>query len=174
MTLWLGKVPEYTDKFVLLFVVISALYACTGPVISGAFATGKLKRFLLIADGFYIFSIVALFISKKLFVSPVSFVFALVVIEIIIAGIRTYILSKISVFSMTDYLKKTILPASIIFIVSFLLMKLCNNYLSQDLTGLIVLLIISSMLILIMVYLIGLNKKEKMWINSKLRFLSNK
>ena len=169
LALWLENVPTFTDKFVVLFVIISALYACTGPVISGAFATGKIKRFLLITDGFYLVSLGLLYLLGKVFESPIIFIYALVIIEIIVAAIRVVIFSMISKFQLIEFTKQTLGPSILILAISYPIIKFINNYLSQDITGLFLLLIISSIIILVLVYIIGTNKKEKAMINSKLK-----
>lgn len=178
LSLWLGDVPEGTALYVSIFLFISMIYAITCPVITGALATGNIKRFLLVADFIYIIAIGLLYIILHLTnTTSQSFAVFLLSIETAVALYRIYAFSKISSLSLRKFAWACIFQPILVIAAAYYSISLVNSYFRYNLTGLIEVVIASCIILSLIILFTGLNNYErkiilKMFNNIKLRIIA--
>jgi hypothetical protein len=168
LNLWLGSVPEYTEQYVLALIWLSLIYAATCPIITGALATGRIRNFLLITDCIYVAGIIAIYFMGRLTGNPIAFAIAMVAVEFLIACSRIYFFCKISEFKFSAFFTRTILPSILVGVFSFFILAEIEKFLPDSLAGLIELLVISTLIILVLIYFAGINRKERLLLNNKI------
>ncbi len=162
LSLWLGTVPDHLCHFVRIVVFISLIYAVTCPIITGALATGKIKKFLMICDGIYAASLAVFYIvSLKCGISIDWLVIGFVLVELIIAVYRAYCLSVISNFRALAFVKHSFLPCLTVGIVSYLAMWYLNKCVPNSTLGLLCFVGISCILTAAMAYRFCFSKTER-------------
>lgn len=162
LSLWLGNVPDGTSLYVNIFLFISIIYAITCPIITGALATGKIKRFLLVADCIYIIALVSLCIIPHV-IKSTALLFAMILLltETSVALYRIYAFSKISLFSLKRFVLSCIFQPMLVIITIFCIMSFIDDYFTYNLTGLICFVATSCILSVLVMSTIGLNDYEK-------------
>lgn len=161
LQLWLGNVPDHLCSFVQVTIFLSLLYAITCPVITGAFATGRIKKFLFISDGVYIVGLVAYYLCTRLGYSPEQLMLVLLLFELIVAAYRIVRLSQISCFSVRAFVGSVLLPSTLTAVVAYAAMWLLNSYFAQTLWGLIGFLAVSTLLIIVLSFFICFRRQER-------------
>lgn len=163
LKIWIGDTTDYTSSFVIILLFVSALYAITCPIITGAMATGRIKKFLLYTDSVYVISIVVLFILYKfeIILSPTNYILIFLIIESIIALFRIYIFSEISYLNIKSFVFRSVLHPSFILIISLILSYLINKYYNDTIGGLILFILTSLSLTMILIIMFGLNNQER-------------
>lgn len=171
LSLWLGGVPENTDLYVNIFMFISMIYAIMGPVITGALATGNIKKFLLVADLIFMIALVILYIAPHITpLTPLSFASSLIIIETVVNSYRIYAFSQISSFSLIKFIQSCVLQPMLVITISYYLVSFIAHYIEYSLAGLLGMLIISSIILSLIILAGGLNNYER---KSLLRTLNN-
>ncbi len=172
LSLWLGHVPEHLCFFVQMILFISLIYAITCPIITGALATGKIKKFLLVCNCINIISLLVFYILSHYGLMVEQIVCGFVFVELLIALYRVFRLAAISNFKLLYFVKNTFLPCLIVGLVTYCLMLMLNRYFSETIVGLVFYAVVSTLFIGVLSYIICLSKKEKALINSLiLKFL---
>lgn len=162
LCLWLGNVPDGTAIYVNIFLFISIIYAVTCPVITGALATGNIKKFLLVTDFIYVMALISLYIIPHITnVTAFFFAVSLLFIEICVAVYRIYIFSKISSFSLIRFVLSCIFQPMLIIFIVYCIISFIDNYFGYNIAGLVGVITISFMLSILMILIMGLNNYER-------------
>lgn len=162
LNLWLGKAPEHTVAFVRLMLVTSIMSSIANPLRIINQAEGNIKKFQICECSVLLTIVPLSYIALK--VSPIpELVFCIhLVIEIIAHFVRVRIVVPKIKMRVADYFKAIYVP-----LVGVLVVALASGYViflcvgkgiaGQCLTG------ISAELVLIaMICMVGLNKRERM------------
>lgn len=167
MTLWLGdRLPLYTVEFSQCMVFISLLYAAFEPIRTAVLATGKIKNFMLIPEGFYLLVLPISYLFYVINKDAIWFIVSIVSMDVLTACIRIYLASKVSVLKITEILKSIFVPAILVGISSSVICYVLNSVYNNNFYGLCMLLITNSLSLVGIIYLIGISKKERILINT--------
>ena len=161
MELWLGEVPNYAVVFAQCIVFISLTYAAFEPIRAAVLATNRITKFLLIPDTFYILVLPISFIICKITHNPIHMIVCIVVLDILTCCLRTYYASKVSCVTIHETWYKIILPCIYVAVVSCLSCYGISCATSATLCGLLILLLCNSIVLVITIYFVGLNKQER-------------
>ena len=173
LRLWLGIPPEYTDIFIVLLMV-SGLVSSLGAGFDAEIqATGKIWKNQI---GFSVINLSLLpimYLMYKVGMPPYSNAIAMIVISSAVVIFQAYIMRELTNFNIKKFLKENVIPcvisASIIMAPLFLLRSLV----SEEFNNTLWLTIISLAWTLVVIFVVGTNKKEREMmisiISSKLR-----
>lgn len=169
LELWLGNVPKYAPLFVQLILINSIIDTLGGPIQTIVQATGKIRIFQTIT-GLIILTVLPItYLTFKLGYDATYAFYIGIGCSIVLQIIRILLLKNLINVSYGLYIKKTILPICSISLISVL----CMNYIKKALfnetnvTNFLLMVLISSLVILLTSYFIGLNKSEKAFFNEK-------
>lgn len=166
MKLWLGNsLPPYTIQFAQCIVFISLLYAAFEPIRTAVLATNKIRNFMLIPESFYLLVLPVGYICYHFSHNAILFIVSIVSMDILTACLRVYLATQVSVLKVRDIFKKILVKTIFVGVISCAVCYLLNLICSKDLLGFCFLLIINSLSLILVVYLIGLSKDEKNYIN---------
>jgi len=171
LKLWLKTVPEYTVIFTRL-VIINVLIDCiSGPLMTAAQASGKIKLYQSIVGGLLILNLPVSYLFLKLGFQPQVTMYISIGISIIALTLRSLILKNLIKLKLDEFFYQVILK---IIVVSFTTVVIpLLFYIFMD-TSIYRLIIVSSTAIvssLIVIFFLGLSSNEKSYfINGLERF----
>lgn len=165
MKLWLGNTPEYTVAFVQCIVFISLTYSAFEPIRTSVLATGRITNFMIIPDSFYILVLPISYIVNKVFNNPSYMIATVVLMDITTCILRIYLASKVTIIKNIEFSKKVIFPCFKVGSISSILCYLLSKIISDNIIGLLILVLTNFVLLLILVYFLGINNQEKLYIN---------
>lgn len=164
MELWLGHVPEYTIAFAQCIVFISLTYSAFEPIRTSVIATGKIIKFMIIPDSFYVLVLPLGYIIGRLSDNPTYMIISIVVMDVITCFFRVYFASKVSIIRLREILKKIVLPCFYVNLFSSIACYFLSLYLGDTIMDLLILLVANSLLLLGIIYCFGLDSMEKNFI----------
>lgn len=111
LRLWLGgNVPEHTDAFIVIIVLVSYLANLNGPVSSVVHASGKMRKYQVVTSLISILCIPAAYVALKLGCSPETALMMTFVFSVASQCASLRILQGIVEFKIGNYVKKVLLP----------------------------------------------------------------
>lgn len=171
LKMWLGEVPPGTaimSKLILINSFFGSMMASLPGLIQ---ATGKIKWFQIITSLISLMALPACWLLFKMNFPPYSIFFTFILSSLISIIVWQFLLKKIMNFDTVYFMKIAYLP------LSYVLMGVMPVFLVRPLfsDSLIVSLIFMTVIFIytvFIIYLLGLNQKEKLVISSNLRKLS--
>lgn len=171
LSLWLIEVPEYTVVFIRWTLIYLLLDSLSRFLITAVLAYGKIKIYQIVVGGTKLLTLPLVYVWLLLGGSPVTGIWANIIIEIICFGQRLYYNSKYNGLSWHGYIIKTVLPCWIIFSIAFIPSYLIRLYISNNIFALG---ITSFLLTTIVIGILGLNRNERQIILAKATSTINK
>lgn len=171
LELWLGEgfVPDFTSVFIKIIVIRCLLKCFERPLNTVLFATGKVKIPNIFSSSSYIIEIV---IAVILFAIGFPPYWCFVVDLFAILGIvifQMYLTSRMGLFSTFDFLKIVLMPIMLISLISTILTIGVGIIPMPDLVNFIIVCISSVLFSGVCIAFIGLNKKNRMMVVSKVK-----
>lgn len=178
LKLWLNIVPDYTVPFLSLILVFTMLRTITNPINIAVQATGDIKKYQLIEGTMGLMILPIAYVSLKCFqTGPVSVFLVLAIMEFLTVFVRIYVGVIHINDSLTNYFKSVVIPIVRISLISGLLPWGVSYFTSDNLLGIMA--VVMSMMIwtLPTMFFLGLSKQEKSLVLAKisnLRLLNKK
>jgi len=158
LSIWLSSVPSYSVLFSQLALIESLILSVSMPLTAAARAPGKMKAYELILGSIQI----GIFIIDWLVIAmgaPAYSVFIVAIsANIMMFGIRLYLVNKLTGFPIGAFLKYTVLPVMVIVILTGLPIIFLNNILPQSIYWSVFIVLLSVVMSTICMYFIGLDK----------------
>lgn len=168
LKIWLGQVPEYSVVFLQLILVWSLLRAPHSPIDKYFKAVGKIKNYQILEG-----VVLALPLPVSYFTLKFGMGFSSVfVMMIIFEAINLYLIVKLAgqfqEISIAHYVKLVLLPCIIVTIPYIVGMLVTKTVVLSIVERLLISLVIL-MLTIVLFYIVGLNKNEKVVISGIIR-----
>ena len=164
LKMWLGTVPQYTNIFTQLVLVYAIVDTLNTPIWSLALSTGDLKRYIIYGNIVFFLAFPISYVFLKISFPATSVFLTMIVIRMIYIAVVLKIICDFLKFSVKEYLNKVIIPSISIIIISYLLLKIIVNEISfihQNIMGVIVVTFISILVNAVLIFSLGLSKKER-------------
>ena len=161
MHLWLGNVPPYAVQFAQCTVFISLTYALFEPIRASVFATNRITRFLIIPEFFFLLVLPIGYVVSKTYNNPVILIAIIVGMDVMTCVLRTYYAVKVSPLKSMEILKKVLAPSILVVILDSLICYDLCRWLDSNIWNLVLLLIINSIVLVLIIVFVGLNKAER-------------
>ena len=171
LTLWLGDFPEFTAEFVVWTLFFMLVNILTSPIWSAIQAIGKLKKYVLLGSTIFLMAFPIGYLFLLWDYSPIVVSQVLVVVRLIYLFSTILILKSYINLSIKKYLIEVISPILLVLVLSALVMSQIDNLISQNFLGLIAEITISFIVTILSIYIFGLNRIERTFINKKLTVL---
>jgi len=176
LNLWLGAdhVPEYTSVFVILVIMTSLVGNLNSPVSFVVHATGDMKKYQVVTSIVELLVLPTSYIALRCGVLPpvvfvVSFVFT-----IIGQIVSLLILRSILFFSLREYCREVIKPLLLTSILSCVFPMIIRFTMHDGLLRLVVIFISSVIITFSAIYLVGINKSEKLMVSQIVKSAAHK
>lgn len=173
LSIWLDKVPHLTKQFAILM-LLNGLVNCLGSGFDAVIqATGKIKKNQI---GYSVITLLVLPIAYLLFklgYPPYTITAVVMGSTISVLIYQTYILTMITDFRISHYLKETLFPSVLVIIFISPLFYL-RTLVGSSIMAIIIFTLVTVFSIIIIEYFIGLSKDERGIVNANVKKLSNK
>lgn len=169
MHLWLGEVPSYVVSYARAIIFLSLLYAIFEPIRTAVLATNHITQFMIYPNIFYFLSLPISYMLAQYSESPVVLILSVVVLEIIGCVLRIYFALSVTPLLLKDILNKVFVPSLFVAIGSLLICYCFSVYMSNNLPGLLMLLIANSLILLGIIYMVGITHQERQFVNCMLK-----
>lgn len=164
LKLWLGIVPDHTVFFVQLTLLSSMFTASNNTVITGLFATGQLKKFMLVVGIVEILNFPITYILFKLGASAEASYIIYFVIYFILIFVRLFMAKDYLHMSANEYIKKVYYPMVRVSIIPCLIVWGLTMFFQDSAVRLFGVIIICIMTSCLSIYIFGLSKEEKTFV----------
>lgn len=169
--LWLGNVDLYMVDFSRLVLINIFILILSYPVTTIVHAAGAVKLYHGVTDGLALISVPIIYWGFKYgFKADFAFII-LNIIFLIVHILRLIILRKFIDFSIKAYFLKFIMPSVIILVAMFFVGSIIELYVEKGIIQLITLTALTSMVLVVLSYLLLLSNVEK---NNIIDFLKNR
>lgn len=165
LQLWLGYVPDYAVIFTRLIVVDALLGSFNAGVGEIIFASGKIKLYQIVVNTIWLLSIVAAYFVLKSGAPAYFLIYTYIVFTLIVLVVRQWVLHRTLNFNNWILIKGAFIPSLVL-----LLLFSPVFYVHIEIHSLVKILI-STIYLLVLIYLVGLNKNERKYI---MEFVSRK
>lgn len=160
LKLWLGNYPSYAVIFVRLSLVYILIQTLSQTLYILMLASGDIKKYQIVVGSISLLSFPLTWLSYKIGFPVETCYYVLIFTSVLSLIFRLIILPEKTGLQSWHYIKEVILPAILVcFIVSLIL----NYFISLGLNGLF-LFFISPIITLILIIIIGINRKDRIFI----------
>lgn len=168
---WLKTVPPHTAQFIRITIFVTILMAMANPITTAVHATGRIKTYQLVVGGMHLLILPISYIVLKIGYGPESAFIVNLLVVLITLFARIKILSELISLSWVRYSKEVLLPVCNVLLLSTLGMKIVDMTFSFSpllmLSG-------SFLLVILLIFIIGINRKERYYIYERIKCYTNK
>ncbi|MCM1295741.1 MAG: oligosaccharide flippase family protein [Muribaculaceae bacterium] len=161
LEIWLKTYPVDTIIFVRLTLVISLFTVLSNPLVTGILATGNITKMCLTIGTIHLLTLPLNYLVLYLGLPSYGVYFVALGIEILLLFTRLIILSKLIKISIFVYVKEVVFRIVPVAIISFGFAYYINNCINNTLVGFILISLLTLFVSVSIIFLIGLNQKEK-------------
>ena len=175
LMLWLKIVPEYTVYFVQLILLFGLSESISNPLITAMLATGKIRNYQLVVGGLQLMNLPVSYILLRIGLSPEIVIVVAIILSQCCLVARLLMLHRMIKLSIRKYLKKVYVNVCTVTLASSIIPCTYVKYNVTDTFGEFIVITLMSMLcVCVTIYYIGCTKKERNFINNKLKFYISK
>ena len=161
MELWLGEVPPHAVRFVQGTVFISLTYAAFEPLRTAVLATGRIARFMIVPEVFYVAVLPVSWVVARLTDSPSWMLAAIVAMDVVACALRVWLGAQVSVLRVRSVLRLIVAPALLVALVDALLCAGLSALLPASLLGLLLLVLLNAAALAALIFAFGLSAEER-------------
>lgn len=165
---WLKNVPEHTSNFVKLMICISMINVMADSLLVASQATGKIRQYQILVGGTLLLIVPTAYIALKFGYPPESVFITHLIWAIIAQAIRLYIVHNLITLSIFEYIKEVILRIFGVILISLAIPLILHFTMDTTFIRFIIVGISSVFSVLLAIYIVGLNTKERNFIHKKI------
>lgn len=166
---WLKIVPDHTVIFTQLVVINILIDSVSGPLMTGAQASGKIKVYQALVGSLLLLNLPASYLFLKLNYPPEVTIYISILISIVALFVRLLILQRLISISIKDFLKQVILKSLIVSLIATVLSLFIQTFFQNSFFSSVAMIIIAFTTSVITLYTLGLNTKEKEYLQLMLK-----
>ena len=168
LQLWLGEVPEYTVKFTILTLFARLIDTLSNPIGIANNATGSIKVYQIIEGGTLLLIVPVSYILLKRGNGPISVFWVQLIIMYAVQVVRLFLVCHKIEMSIITYCNRILVKILPVAVCSPILPCALRYFMSENLLSSIIIIMVSVFSVIIFSYLIGLEKEERQFINTKI------
>ena len=165
LKIWLGDYPAYSPIFCELLILYSYLDAIGMPLVIAIMASGQNRNYQIIVSIVIFLNIIFSYIFLRLGFKPEIAFYIKIFLSIFVLSTRMYFSKRQSDISLKEFSLKVLYPSSLIFALSYPLIRIVKIYFYNNISLIFTTLLIEIFLLLI-IYLWGMNSAEKLYVNN--------
>lgn len=174
LRLWLNVVPDYAVLFVRLTMIASLLFTLTSQFFTVAMATGNIKEYQMIIGSIGLSNFFIVYLAYRMGGKVEAAYYVYIFIRIIIIFARLYVLKRLVNLKVSDYIKEVLLKVIYVTITTALILYLLTIPDNGTLISFFVNGAISLITPMVLIYIVGLEKAEKVFVFEKIKVLIKK
>lgn len=170
LELWLGEVPDAAVVLTKMSLIIN-FFSCLGSIlIIGIHATGKVLKVGAINGTLYMLSIPVMYIMLKCGLDYQACYIMFIITTMIFCVSNLFILhNDLKYFELRNYLFQAVLPSAIAVVTSFALVSWMSNFFPDTICSLLLFVLTSSIVTIVISFLIMLQQNERLTIISYIK-----
>lgn len=174
LSLWLNIVPEHTIFFVQLVLIFAMSESISNPLITAMLATGNIRNYQIIVGGLQMMNLPISYLLLRNGCIPETVLIVAICISQCCLAARLYMLRELIGISVRKYMSKVYINILGVTILSAIIPSISSYYLNETFINFFVICVISILCTFTMIYFVGCNKKERLFISSKIIAIKNK
>lgn len=174
LKLWLKIVPEYTVIFSQLVIVNILIDSVSGPLMTAAQATGKIKLYQGVIGGLLILILPFSYLFLRLGYPPEVTLYVSILMSILALFARLIIIHHLIGLSVMDFTINVIVKVLFVSVIAFIIPFIIKNMFSQSILRLILLSFASTISVLASIFFIGLSSSERLFVKAKAKKIINR
>jgi O-antigen/teichoic acid export membrane protein len=173
LRIWLVLVPKYTQYFIFLMLINGLVTSLGSGFDSAIQATGKIKKNQIYCSIINLLTLPLTYILYTFNYPPYFITILIIIASACIIFVQINILSQLTDFNLSDYLKYTIYKS--LFVAFLIIPQVFLRMIFPDsFLGIITFSAISICLIVLSIYLVGITPNERMIVNTYVNKVVNK
>lgn len=160
LNLWLTKIPDYTVIFIQLAVIAAVIDSYVKPFHCALFATGNISLYQIIISLFSLSRLAILWLLFLIGEAPCWVYIIIILFNLSHVILLVMLVSKRIYLKFMFFVREVILPTSVVLLFSIAFVVFIHHE-SQNLIGFIIESMLSFIFLSIIIFLFGLNHKEK-------------
>lgn len=172
LKLWLVTVPEHTNTFVCLTLILTMSDVLSNTLITAILSTGKVKKYQIAISSLQILNIPISYICLVLGCIPEIVIVIAIIISNLALFLRLIMLRKVIPINIPIFIKKVYLNVlSVSFLSSIIPYYFSQIFVIENLSRFFILSSVSITCTLLVIFFVGCNSKERLKIKNKAKFL---
>lgn len=171
LTVWLKNVPDYTVLFTRLVVITAIVDSTAYPLQTSISATGKIKYFQILTGGLLLMNLPVAWCFLHFGYPPQVTMYIAITISIIAQITRIGFAHKYTDLGFVTYLKEVVATILLVTIVAYIFPTIAHIYFAESFTRFLLVCIISVCSCGSVIYSIGMDERERVYIKD---FISKK
>lgn len=168
LTIWLITVPEYTVVFTQLILIEILINSLSGPLQTLVQATGKVKKYQMVVSGILIMNLPTSYFFLKMGYTPEVTIFISIFYSLLALFLRLKVLKTILDFPIKNFLIGVVLRSLLVLLSIIIIIYLIKIPVAYEIVDLLKTFFVSSIVVSIIVYFIGLGRSERRFILQKI------
>jgi O-antigen/teichoic acid export membrane protein len=171
LKVWLKIVPEYTVIFTQLVIVNILIDSISGPLMTAAQASGKIKLYQGVVGGLLLLILPISYVFLKLGFQPQVTLYVSICVSVLALYARLKIISPLVKLSIAGYFKNVIFRIVPVAIISVVLPLTIKHFISHGFYRFLIVGFISLISVCLVIYFVGLSNEEQVFTQQKIRQL---
>lgn len=160
--IWLGIVPEYTERICILLLIISLFNYMSIGINIAIQAYGNVKIYQIVASLIILLSIPISYLIYSFSNDVYLLLYIMVIVELISVVAKYYIAAQVFGYSIIYFIRSILLPCMAIFVISLFLSYFLAIFMLEDKLWVYILFIIADVcMVSVLVFWGGLSKSER-------------
>lgn len=169
LKLWLGNVPDHAVLYLKLSLITSLINAIINPLQTSNMACGRVRNYFLARNLILLLILPVTYFTYKFGGIPESSVIVNISMFTIAMIVGAKILQSQIQLKFSLFLHEIVLNITIITILSCIIPFLIHIYLDNDIARLIITTLSSIVSTSLLIYIVGLNNKERQFISERIK-----
>lgn len=176
LAIWLVEVPPYAAIFLQLTILASLIDSFSGPLMTAAQATGKIKLYQTVIGGILLLNLPACYLLLIIWRKPEVILTVTIIISAIAFIARLIILKKLIELRIQDYIINVVIRSACVSLVATVTAYALNIHQSADLINIILNMFFAVIISIVVIIIVGLtaserNKLGQLLVSAKQRFI---
>lgn len=169
LNIWLKEVPEHTVNFVRLTVIVLWIESLSNPLLTATQATGNIKKYQFYVSLLCVLILPLSYIALLFYSQPEIVYIVTMLVEVVVQFVKLWIVGKQVGLSKRKYIKDVFIRTFVVTILSLLLVSPCCFFFKGSVIRLCAVVTYGSIIVLILIYLFGVRKEERIFIIEKIK-----
>lgn len=167
--LWLKEVPTHTSSFLRLMLCICIIDAMSGPLMTAAAATGKVKKYQSVIGTILLMIVPLSYVALKMGGPPEVVLYVQLIVFIIAAVVRLFIIKPMINLPIGMFLFKSVQPCIIVTMTSLVIMFAFINIIPSSVIKPMLIIILSIIVATVTFFLFAMTAGEREFVLSKIK-----
>lgn len=162
LELWLGDIPKYAVEYCQIGMLMSIMVSGFELVRTSVLASGHIRDFMVIPSFIHLISLLIVIGVAYYSHNPNWTMMSIAILYALVYLIKLIYAKRTTSLTLLEFVIKVIYPCIIIGVVSFLVSNYIGHYIDDNIIGFIILGILTSFILMSMILLFGLDKRERL------------